>query len=240
MNHGSVLRRAVGVVAIAAILALSGCATTGGGRVNDPFEPVNRAMYAINEPIDKHVFKPIAQAYVDYVPSVIQTGIRNYFNNIDDLFSAVNGILQGKLDKAGNDLGRVLINTGPGILGLIDIASDMNIPRGNEDFGQTFGFWGIPQGPYLFVPLFGPSTVRDGTGFVLRVLWSPTTEIRNVALRNVIYGLGGVDLRAGALGATSLIDEASLDPYTFVRRAYLQRREYLVHDGNVPPEKDDE
>jgi phospholipid-binding lipoprotein MlaA len=234
------IRRALGLLAVAGTLVLSGCATTGGGRAYDPFEPVNRAMYAINEPIDKHFFKPIAQAYVDYVPSVIRTGIGNYFNNIDDLFSAVNGLLQGKLDKAGNDMGRVMINTFPGILGLIDVASDLGIPRGNEDFGQTFGYWGIPQGPYLFVPFFGPTTVRDGTGFVLRVLWSPTTEIPDVAVRNVIYGLGGLDIRAQALGATSLIDEASLDPYTFVRRAYLQRREYLVYDGSPPPPKDDE
>ncbi len=233
-------RQASGLVAMVAVLTLSGCATSGGGRAYDPFEPINRAVYAINEPIDRNLIKPVAQAYVDYVPSVLRTGISNYFNNIDDLFSALNGLLQGKLDKAGNDMGRVMINTFPGILGLIDVASDLGIPRGNEDFGQTFGFWGIPQGPYLVVPLFGPSTVRDGTGFVLRVLWSPTTEIPNVALRNVIYGLGGLDLRANALGATSLIDQASLDPYTFVRRAYLQRREYLVYDGSPPPPKDDE
>jgi phospholipid-binding lipoprotein MlaA len=240
VNRSIGIRRSLGLLAVAGTLVLSGCATTGGGRAYDPFEPVNRAMYAINEPIDKNLIKPIAQAYVDYVPTVIRTGISNYFNNIDDLFSAVNGLLQGKLDKAGNDMGRVMINTFPGILGLIDVASDLGIPRGNEDFGQTFGYWGIPQGPYLFVPLFGPTTVRDGTGFVLRVLWSPTTEIPDVAVRNVIYGLGGLDLRAQALGATSLIDEASLDPYTFVRRAYLQRREYMVYDGSPPPPKDDE
>ena len=240
MNRTIDTRRALGLLLTAGTLVLSGCATTGGGRAYDPFEPVNRAMYAINEPIDKNLIKPIAQAYVDYVPSVVRTGISNYFNNIDDLFSALNGLLQGKLDKAGNDMGRVMINTFPGIFGLIDVASDLGIPRGNEDFGQTFGFWGIPQGPYLFVPLFGPTTVRDGTGFVLRVLWSPTAEIHEVAVRNVIYGLGALDLRAQALGATSLIDEASLDPYTFVRRAYLQRREYLVYDGSPPPPKEDE
>lgn len=227
------------LLAGATALLLSGCATTNG-RVDDPFEPANRVMYAINEPLDKHIVKPIAEAYVEYVPSIIRTGISNYFNNIDDLFSAVNGLLQGKLDKAGHDMGRVMINTFPGILGLIDVASEAGIPRGNEDFGQTFGYWGIPQGPYLFVPLFGPSTVRDGTGFVLRVLWSPTTEIPDVAVRNVIYGLGALDLRVQALGATSLIDQASLDPYTFVRRAYLQRRLYLVHDGNPPREKEEE
>ncbi|MEO6566521.1 MAG: VacJ family lipoprotein [Casimicrobiaceae bacterium] len=234
------IRRLLVMASVVATLALSGCATTGGGRAEDPFEPVNRAMYAINEPIDKFVFKPIAQAYVDYVPAIIRTGINNYFNNIDDLFSVVNGLLQGKLDKAGNDMARVMLNSGPGILGLIDVASDLGIPRGNEDFGQTFGYWGFPQGPYLFVPVFGPTTVRDGTGFVLRVLWSPTSEIPDVAVRNVLYGIGAIDLRAQALGTTSLISDASLDPYTFVRRAYLQRRQYLVYDGNPPPPKEDE
>jgi phospholipid-binding lipoprotein MlaA len=220
-------------------LLLSACASTPG-RPFDPFEASNRVMYEINEPLDKYIAKPIAQAWVDYVPTVVQKAVSNYVNNIDDLFSGVNGLLQGKLDKAGNDFGRVLINTGFGLAGLIDIASDMNIPRGNEDFGQTFGYWGIPQGPYLFIPLFGPTTVRDGSGWILRILWSPTTEIPDVAVRNIIYGLGAIDLRASALGATSLIDQAAIDPYTFVRRAYLQRREYLVHDGDPPKEKDDE
>jgi phospholipid-binding lipoprotein MlaA len=226
-------------VPLAAVLLLSACASTPG-RPYDPFEASNRVMYAINEPLDKYFAKPIAQWWVDYVPSIIRAGVTNYVNNIDDMFSAVNGLLQGKLDKAGNDMGRVMLNTGFGLLGLIDIATDAGIPRGNEDFGQTFGYWGIPQGPYLFIPLFGPSTVRDGTGTILRLLWSPTTEIPDVAVRNVIYGLGAIDLRAQALGATSLIEQASLDPYTFVRRAYLQRREYEVYDGKPPPAKDDE
>lgn len=227
------------VAVLAAALLLSACATNGG-RADDPLEPWNRAMYAVNEPIDKHVMVPIAQAWVDYVPSFFRTAVTNYMNNIDDLFSGVNGMLQWKLDKAGHDFGRVMINTGFGLLGLIDIASEAGIPRGEEDFGQTFGYWGIPQGPFLFVPLFGPTTVRDGTGTLIRIVWSPTTEIPIVPLRNVIYGLGAVDLRAQALGTTSLIEQASLDPYTFVRRAYLQRREYLVHDGKPPPEKDEE
>ncbi len=225
---------------VLAVALLQGACATTGGRADDPFESWNRAMYAVNEPIDKHVMKPVAQAWVDYAPSFFRMAVTNYVNNIDDLFSAVNGLLQGKLDKAGNDLGRVMINTGFGLLGMIDIASDAGIPRGEEDFGQTFGYWGIPQGPYLFVPLFGPSTFRDGTGTLLRIVWSPTTEIPNVVVRNVIYGLGAVDLRAQALGATSLIEQASLDPYTFVRRAYLQRREYMVYDGKPPPEKDEE
>jgi phospholipid-binding lipoprotein MlaA len=225
--------------ALAAVLLLSACASTPG-RPYDPFEASNRVMYAINDPLDKYIAKPIAQAWVDYVPSFIRTGVSNYVNNIDDLFSGINGLLQGKPDKAGNDFGRVMINSGFGFLGLIDIASEAGIPRGGEDFGQTFGYWGIPQGPYLFIPLWGPSTVRDGTGSILRYWWTPTQLIPDVAVRNVIYGLGAIDARAQALDATSLIEQASIDPYTFVRRAYLQRREYLVYDGKPPPEKDDE
>jgi phospholipid-binding lipoprotein MlaA len=223
---------------LTAALLLSACASTPG-RIDDPLEPMNRAMYAINKPIDDHVMRPIAQAYVDYVPRLVRLGVSNVFGNIDDLFSGINGLLQGKLEKAGNDFGRVLLNTPWGLGGLIDIASDVGIPKGNEDFGQTFGYWGIPQGPYLFIPLWGPTTVRDGTGSLIRIWYGPVGFIPNVALRNIIYGIGAVDLRANALGTTSMIDEAALDPYTFVRRAYLQRREYMVYDGNPPPEKDE-
>lgn len=223
--------------ALAAALLLSACASTPG-RPYDPLEAGNRVMYAINDPLDKYFAKPIAQFYVDYVPGVVRSGVSNYFNNIDDFFSAINGLLQGKLDKAGNDMGRVMLNTGFGLLGLIDIASEAGIPRGNEDFGQTFGYWGIPQGPYLFIPLWGPSTVRDGTGSIMRYWYTPTQLIADVAVRNVIYGLGAIDARAQALDATSLIEQASIDPYTFVRRAYLQRREYQVYDGKPPPEKE--
>jgi phospholipid-binding lipoprotein MlaA len=225
--------------ALAAVLLLSACASTPG-RPYDPFEASNRVMYAINDPLDKYFAKPIAQFYVDYVPSIIRTGVSNYFNNIDDLFSGINGLLQGKLDKAGDDFGRVLLNTGFGLAGLIDIASDAGIPRGEEDFGQTFGYWGIPQGPYLFIPLWGPSTVRDGTGSIMRYWWTPTQLIPDVAVRNVIYGIGAIDARARGLDATSLIEQASIDPYTFVRRSYLQRREYQVYDGKPPPEKEED
>jgi phospholipid-binding lipoprotein MlaA len=227
------------LAALAVALLLSACASTPG-RPYDPFEASNRVMYAINDPLDKYFAKPIAQFYVDYVPSFIRTGFSNYFNNIDDFFSAINGLLQGKLDKAGDDMGRVMLNSSFGLLGLIDIASDAGIPRGMEDFGQTFGYWGIPQGPYLFIPLWGPTTVRDGTGSILRYWYTPTQLIPDVAVRNVIYGIGAIDARAQALDATSLIEQASIDPYTFVRRAYLQRREYMVYDGKPPPEKDDE
>ena len=228
--------------ALVVAAALSGCATTQGGNgatsSADPFEPFNRAMYAIHEPIDENLVRPMAQAWVDYVPKPVQSAVRTFFGNIEDGFSALNGLLQGKWEKAGHDLGRITVNVWG--LGLIDIASDAGIPRGMEDFGQTFGYWGIPQGPFLFIPLWGPTTVRDGTGSILRFVWSPTNEIPLVPLRNVIYGVGAIDLRAQALDATSLLEQASLDPYTFIRRSYLQRREYLVHDGNPPRQKEED
>ena len=226
------------VAAVLFAAALAGCATTGG-RADDPFEASNRVMFKINEPLVEYVAKPAAELYTAIFPSFVRQAVTNYVNNIDDLFSIVNDALQGKWEKMGNDMGRVMINTGFGFGGLIDIASDAGIPRGMEDFGQTFGYWGIPQGPYLFIPLWGPTTVRDGTGSILRLVWSPTNEIPNVAVRNVVYGMVTVNETPGVVDAWKLVDQASLDKYTFVRRAYLQRREYLVHDGKPPPEKDD-
>jgi phospholipid-binding lipoprotein MlaA len=226
-----------GATLVAAGLA-AGCAM--GPTREDPFEPMNRVSYKVHQVIDGNVVKPIAQAYVDYTPKIVRTAVSNFFGNIDDMFSVVNDMLQLKGDKAGNDLGRVITNTGFGILGLIDIAGSANIPKGDEDFGQTFGYWGIPQGPYLFIPVFGPTTFRDGTGWLVRGYLTPISHINDVPTRNVLWALGLVDLRASALSAESVLTQAALDPYTFIRRSYLQRREYLVHDGKPPPPKEDQ
>ena len=223
---------------LSCIALLAGCAAAPSR--DDPFEPMNRAAYAVHEVVDGNIVKPIAQAYVDYAPRLVQKGISNFFGNIDDLFSFINGVLQNKPVKAGHDLGRVITNTGFGLLGLIDIASEAGIPKGNEDFGQTFGYWGIPQGPYLFIPLLGPTTVRDGTGWVIRAYTTPIGYIPDVPTRNILWGIGYLNERAQALQAESILDQASLDRYTFLRRAYLQRRQYLVFDGAPPPPKDDD
>jgi phospholipid-binding lipoprotein MlaA len=230
------LPRTVATLAAAALLA--GCAATSM-RADDPFEPVNRASFKVHEVVDGNFVRPIAQAYVDYTPKPIQQAIGNVFGNIDDVFSVINDFLQGKLDKAGNDMGRVMLNSGFGIGGLIDIASEAGIPKGNEDFGQTLGVWGFPQGPYLFIPLFGPTTVRDGTGSLVRFYLGPIGYLRDVPVRNILYGLGALDARASVLGTQSLAKQAALDPYAFIRRAYLQRREYLLYDGKPPPANDD-
>lgn len=226
------------LVAAAAIALLAGCAAAPSR--DDPFEPMNRASYRVHEVVDGKIVKPMVQAYVDYTPPLVRKGVSNFFGNIDDFFSFINDVLQGKPDKAGNDLGRVITNTGFGLLGLIDIASDAGVPKGEEDFGQTFGYWGIPQGPYIFIPVFGPTTVRDGTGWIIRAYASPIGYIEDVSTRNLLVGLGLVDLRASALQAESLINQAALDPYTFIRSSYLQRRQYLVYDGKPPPPKDEE
>jgi phospholipid-binding lipoprotein MlaA len=229
------LRRLVLLVPL--LVLLGGCAV--GPNKDDPLEPFNRAMYAIHEPIDNNIIEPFIKVYAQYVPRPVRMAISNVFNNIEDLFSAINDGLQGKPDKMGNDLGRVLINSGVGLGGLIDIASDLGIERGNEDFGQTFGVWGFPQGPYLFVPLFGPTTVRDGTGVAIRVWFGPVGYIPDVPTRNILYGIGAIDARYQAQDAVQFVNDAALDRYAFIRSAYLQRRQYLVYDGKVPPDKED-
>lgn len=223
----------------ATVALLAGCATTPSNPA-DPLEPMNRAMYRVHDVVDTNVVKPIAQGYVDFVPHFIRKGISNVFNNIDDAFSALNGTLQGKFDEAGNDMGRVMVNSLFGVLGLIDVASDIGIERGHEDFGLTFAHWGIPAGPYLFVPLFGPTTVRDGTGVIIRIAVGPVGFIPDVPLRNSLYGVGFVDQRSQLLGVGEIVDTAALDRYTFIRNAYFQRRRYLFYDGKPPPEAEDE
>ena len=234
------LRKCSKVPAVAALLAmmLAGCAAVPS-RV-DPLEPLNRVSYQFHDVVDTALVKPAVQAYVDIVPLPIRTGVSNFYNNIDDLFSAFNGLLQGKPDKFGNDMGRVMVNTMFGLGGILDIASDIGIERGNEDFGQTFGVWGAPQGPYLFIPFLGPTTVRDGTGVLVRIAAGPVGYIRDVPFRNSLYGLGAVDQRAQALGAGALVETAAIDRYLFIRNAYLQRRRFLVYDGKPPPESEDE
>ena len=220
-----------------AVAMLAGCAAAPSK--DDPFEPMNRAMFEVHEQVDTYVMKPLIDAYTAVVPKPIRTGISNFFNNIEDLFSGVNALLQGKPDKAGDDFGRVMLNTFV-MGGIFDVASDLGIERGGEDFGQTFGVWGIPQGPYLFVPIFGPTTFRDGAGVLVRIYVGPVGYIPDVPVRNTLYGIGAVDIRAQATDALSIVDTAALDKYTFIRNAYLQRRRYLVYDGKPPPDKEDE
>jgi phospholipid-binding lipoprotein MlaA len=230
-------RNIASTLALACAL-LAGCATTQS-RV-DPFEPWNRAMYQVHETVDSALIKPIAEGYVRAAPVPVRTSVSNFFGNIDDLFSGINHVLQGKKERAGDDFGRVLLNSTFGIAGLFDLASEMGITKDKTDFGITFGKWGAPQGPYIFVPLFGPTTVRDGTGWLVRIYANPIGYIGDVRLRNSLYGLNYLDTRAQLLSAEGVLEAAALDKYRYLRNAYLRARRYQVYDGKPPPEDEEE
>lgn len=226
------LRSAMLVVALAGMLG--GCATSGNPK--DPIEGFNRAMYGFNEAVDAAVIKPVAQGYDYVLPAPVRTGVTNFFGNIADLFIGVNNLLQGKPDQAVSDLGRVLINSTVGILGLFDVATPAGLEKHEEDFGQTFGRWGVGNGAYVVLPIVGPRTVRDTAGFLLDVTVDPVANVGHVPTRNVLLALRLVDTRADLLPADKVIEEAALDKYSYVRDGYLQRRRSLVFDGNAPRE----
>ncbi len=232
----TMLRTAAVVTAVALI---SGCATTQGNP-RDPWEGVNRSVFAFNEGVDKAVIKPVAQGYDAVTPQPIKTGISNFFGNIGDVFIAVNNLLQGKLGDAASDTGRVMINTTVGILGLIDVASSIGIDKHEEDFGQTLGRWGMGDGPYVVLPIFGPRTLRDTAGLALDLVADPVANEGHVATRNTLVATRLIDQRAELLPAESVIEGAALDKYSYLRDAYLQRRKSLIYDGKPPAEKFDD
>ena len=239
MKRTSTPLRCATLALTGAVTMLAGCAL--GPTKEDPFEPFNRSMYEVHQVVDGNVVKPLVEAYVKAVPELIRTGVSNFAGNIDDLFTGINNVLEGNGQQAGDDFGRVLLNSTFGIVGIFDLASMMGINKDKKDFGITFGKWGVPPGPYLFIPLFGPTTVRDGTGTLVRVLLvSPIGYIPDVPLRNSLYGVGYVDARAQALNAESVLNTAAIDRYRFLRNAYLKNRLYQIYDGKPPPEADDE
>ncbi|MDR0587728.1 MAG: VacJ family lipoprotein [Burkholderiales bacterium] len=229
------MKRAVAVVLLWG--SLSGCATTGTLSGDDPLEPVNRAMFAVNEPIEKFVMRPVVTVYTTVTPNIIQTIIGNIFDNIGDLFSGLAGVLQGKFDEAGHDFGRVIINTSFGLGGMIDFASDAGIPRGQQDLGMVLAHYGVGPRPYLFVPLLGPMTARDGVGRAAGSFLSPTQWL-NVPTRNVTWGLATIDSMAAGVKMLDTLDTAALDRYAFIRNAYLQRRAYQT--GQAPYKTSDD
>jgi len=223
-------------IAVSAAGLLAGCATSGNPK--DPIEGFNRAMFAFNEGLDTAIIKPVATGYEAVLPSPIRTGVTNFFSNIEDVFIGVNNLLQGKVPQAFSDLGRVVINTTVGILGVIDFASDAGLEKHDEDFGQTFGRWGVGNGAYVVIPVFGPRTVRDTVGLVLDVAADPVVQHRPKRTRDAAVVLRLVNDRANLLAADKVVEEAALDKYSYIRDAYLQRRRNLIHDGNPPREVD--
>jgi phospholipid-binding lipoprotein MlaA len=219
------------------LLAITGCAS--GPNPRDPFEPFNRKVSSFNDTMDSAIVKPVAQGYQSVTPSWLQQGVRNFFNNLSDVWSTVNNGLQGKGHDSAESLMRVVVNTTAGIGGVFDVASKINLQRHPEDFGQTLGVWGVGSGPYLVLPVFGPSTVRDSAGLGLDLYVDPLSKVNNIPARNDAIVLRFVDKRASLLGASNLLEEASLDKYSFTRDAYFQLRRSQIYDGNPPDEDDD-
>lgn len=238
-------RVAAGGLLLALALALGGCATTSEARnPSDPWEPFNRHVYNFNEGLDRVVLKPAATWYRDKVPPLVRTGVSNFFSNLGDAWSAVNNLLQWRLPEFEESVARFHTNTMFGVFGIFDVASELNIERHREDFGQTLGRWGAPAGPFLMLPFLGPSTLRDTIALPVESRYSVLRAIPDTTTRDLTYVLNAVDRRANLLRVGNVLEEAALDKYSFTRDAYLQRRRAQIYDReqneDVPPPLPDE
>jgi phospholipid-binding lipoprotein MlaA len=228
MTHKLIPRRAI-ALALVGCATLAGCAT--GPNPRDPFEPFNRKVFAFNDAVDRAALKPAATAYKEVLPTFVQTGVSNFFGNLSDAWSAVNNLLQGKGQDGMSDVMRFAVNSTLGLGGLLDIGSQAGLHKHNEDFGQTMGAWGVVPGPYLMLPLLGPSTVRDAAGMPLDIKADPWAYKEPVRWRNTGIALRAVDQRAAVLDASNLMEEAALDRYEFIRDGFLQRRQSRITDN---------
>lgn len=237
------------LMALSVLLLVAGCAASPSriSEPRDPLEPLNRAVFRFNTDFDKAFAQPIARGYRAITPEPIDRGITNFFANLADVTSFVNNTLQFKMARAGSDVGRIFINTTVGILGFYDVATNVGLPSYKEDFGQTLGYWGLDSGAFLMLPILGPSSVRDGIGEAGDLFTDPLFHIGPLfefdGEEHVYWGLvalRAVDRRANLLAASEILEEAALDPYVFLRDAYLQRRHALVHDGNPPDVEGDD
>ena len=220
------------------LILVSGCASGTHARKDDPLEPFNRQVYKFNDAVDQAVLKPVATTYQNVMPKPIRNGVKNFFSNLKDGWSVVNNALQLKGQNAADSLGRFGINTFLGLGGVLDIASELGIERHTKDFGHTLGYWGVPAGPYVVLPLMGPSTVRDTAALPVDGAGNWVSYIPEESVRNTLLVVRVVDTRAKLLGASAMLDEVALDKYAFTRDTYLQYRRSAIYDGN-PPELDD-
>jgi len=211
------------VLALSAVGFISGCATSPDRKPGDPFESVNRAIFKFNDDVDIYFAAPIAKGYQKVTPQPLRTAVSNFFSNLGDLGNAANNLLQLKITDATEDIVRFALNSTFGLGGLLDWATPAGLPKHHQDFGLTLGHWGMPSGPYVVLPLFGPSSVRDSIGLIVDVRVNPLNYIEP-AVRNPLYVLQFVSVRSDLLGATELLQEAALDKYSFVRDAYVQQR----------------
>lgn len=233
-NRGS----RVGAWALAAmVVLLQGCATVPNPDRRDPLESLNRSIFSFNDALDRAVVKPVATAYQSATPYWVRTGVGNFFNNLADIWSAVNNALQLRGRDTGDSIGRVMVNSTLGLGGVLDIASDLNVERHPADFGLTMGRWGVPPGPYLVLPFLGVSTLREVVALPVDLKGNLVNSVDDTATRTGLTVLNLVDTRAGYLKAGDVVDEAALDKYSFTRDAYLQRQRNRVYDGNPPEEE---
>ncbi|CAG9200034.1 VacJ family lipoprotein [Paraburkholderia sabiae] len=216
-----------------AVATLAGCATVQNPTKEDPFEGFNRTVYTFNDTVDKYALKPVAKGYVFVTPQPVRDSVTNFFSNIGDVYIAANNLLQLKIADGVSDIMRIVINTIFGVGGLFDVATIAKLPKHDNDLGLTLGHYGVPPGPYLVLPLFGPSTVRDGVGIVGNYFINPLTYVQPDSVSWALYGLNLVNTRANLLNASDVLEGAALDKYSFVRNAYLQRRRYLLTGGNA-------
>ncbi|WP_345811968.1 VacJ family lipoprotein [Paraburkholderia sp. PREW-6R] len=218
-------------VAVAALVVSAGCSTVQTPTKGDPLEGLNRTIFTVNDKIDQYALKPVAKGYVAVTPQPVRDSVTNFFSNIGDVYIAANNLLQLKITDGVEDIMRIVINTVFGVGGLFDVATLAKLPKHDNDLGLTLGHYGVPAGPYLVLPLFGPSTVRDAVGSVGNYYINPLSYVDPAGLSWGLYGLNVINTRANLLNASDVLEGAALDKYSFVRNAYLQRRQYLLSDG---------
>ena len=231
---------AIRTIIIFTAVGLAGCASTRAGNPADPLETINRGIYQFNDAVDKSVVKPAAKGYKAVMPTAGRIMVTNFFSNLDDVTVTANDFLQFKLVQGFSDGMRFIVNSTIGVFGLIDVASNGGLKKHDEDFGQTLGKWGVGNGPYLVLPILGPSTMRDSVGLYADGFTSPMYQMSDMRARNQAYMVRGVNHRAEILDQEKVLNEAMIDPYAFLRDAYLLRRQSQVYDGNPPrPRYDD-
>lgn len=236
-RHRSAPVRAAGWSVLVLAALLQGCASVPNPNPHDPMESFNRGVFGFNDAVDRAVLKPVATAYRDVLPPWMRKGVGNFFNNLEDVWSVVNNALQLRGRDTGDSLGRVMVNSTIGLAGLVDVASDLNIERHTADFGLTLGRWGVGAGPYVMLPLLGPRTLREVVAMPLDRQGNLVNHVSDVPTRDGLTILDVVQTRASYLQAGAVVDGAALDPYSFMRDAYLQRQRNRVYDGNPPDEE---
>lgn len=213
--------------------ALVGCATTGHDP-KDPFEGWNRDVQTFNDNLDDYVMKPVAKGYQWITPSFVDRGVTNFFSNINDIGVTLNDLMQFKIAQTGLDGSRFLVNTVAGVAGFVDVAAMIDLPKHNEDFDQTMGVWGVPSGPYLVLPFFGPSSPRGVGGLIGDAAMNPISYLDSGIITGGLFAVNATDVRADNLATERIATEAAVDRYAFFKSAYFQQREYLIYDGNMP------